>query len=141
MTKPHTFSYTPANKAGILFSTVAADNAIQKPSIVPFRSTKRIPLLHFGHSYLEGINPSFITQSKTALFPCSPRKTKNPVVASLSSNFISQAIPTTSGKSSQKSEHVGKKVRAGVNSTCCSRVKGENGQCPLFTRFFLLDRF
>ncbi|GFX23847.1 hypothetical protein TNCV_1788781 [Trichonephila clavipes] len=101
-----------------------------KPSIVPFRSAKRIPFLHFEHSYLEEINPSFITQLKTAVFPCSQAKQKNPVVASLSSNFISQAILTTGGKSSQKSEHVGKKVRAGVNSTCCSRVK-----------IFLLDRF
>ncbi|GFU84007.1 hypothetical protein TNCV_4859961 [Trichonephila clavipes] len=70
-----------------------------KPSIAPFRSTKRISFLHFGHSYLEGINPSFMTQSRTALFPCCPSKRKNPVVALLSLNFLAHAILTTGAKS------------------------------------------
>ncbi|GFV88981.1 hypothetical protein TNCV_4911831 [Trichonephila clavipes] len=36
---------------------------------------------------------------RTALFPCCPSKRKNPVVASLSLNFLSHAILTTGAKS------------------------------------------
>ncbi|GFX88327.1 hypothetical protein TNCV_1705481 [Trichonephila clavipes] len=97
---------SPGKQSGDSLSTVL-DNAIQNQQSYPFVQPSAYPF-YTSDTYLEGINPSFMTQSKTALFPCFPSKEKNPVVASLSRNFLSHAILTTGAKSSQKSKHVGK---------------------------------
>ncbi|GFT49789.1 hypothetical protein TNCV_1545171 [Trichonephila clavipes] len=106
-----------------------------KPSIIPsFNQT--ITLYTLQTLISGGINPSLITQSKTADSLVLQAK-QNPAGCLAFKHFISQDILTAGAKSSQKSETWGRKQEQ-VNSTRAAAVSKarENGRCPLFTRFF-----